>query len=251
MIVCIFEHVQRRWTRNDSPRAARPIRHGEERRTGPDEYTVTAVTSEARGLEELREMDLPIPDTALGKAFKRGRPVPQRPGPEHADAEQSVALRKLKQALKAADTDKDGCVSRRELEKMFMEGASSAAAQGVAALRVFGADDVASALKALDKNEDGKISMAEVDDFIEAQGDETLARTFARFREKAPERTSVTGVRGLMGNLYSGLSKVAGQLHVEFADIARTVPIETGYVVRIPPPDTQLTQSPDCTVSCR
>ena len=70
--------------------------------------------------------------------------------------------------------------------------------------------------------------MEEVEAWVEQEATEIAARMFARFRERAPR--GVDSVGTLLRNIYSGLSQSCATQHVEYDDIARTIPIETGYI---------------------
>ena len=201
----------------------------------------------------------PIPDTKLGRAHTESTPQPQEPGAEHADAQLSNALRRLREGLQAVARDR-GYITRVQLRRVFQAAGEhdptckrlialgydydaafwtdNVGPLDAGELRLFGVDDVEAAMKLLDRNGDGKISMREVEAWVEQEAAEIAARTFARFREKAPQH--VDSVGRLLGNIFFGLEQNCAAQNVEFADIARTIPCETGYVGTV---DTQLEEA--------
>ena len=126
------------------------------------------------------------------------------------------------------------------------------------------------AVKMLDKDKSGTIDMKDVEAWVAAEADEievsqcmamliaiaiattippapascwtnahaaspgllhqarNFIRNFARFREVAPSK--MTGIGGLIGNLINGYCQMTEYVNTTNDDIARTVPIETGYV---------------------
>jgi hypothetical protein len=90
-------------------------------------------------------------------------------------------------------------------------------------------DDRRAFYKSLDKNNDKTVQCSEVTAWLESsEAHEALARTFARFAETTV--APITGVVALGGNFVNGLMQAAERQYIVFDDIARTIPIDSGYV---------------------
>lgn len=163
----------------------------------------------------------------VGRRFTQDAPAPRAPPPSHADGLHSAALQRLRERLKAAKTHAGGVISCRQLRKLLVE-LDDVQATCPEDLRLFGPEDVDAALKSFSAREGQWISIQEVEEWVEREACDIAARNFARFREKAP--THVHSIGDLFGNVVHGLLQGCAYMYTTAEDIARTVPIETGYV---------------------
>ena len=202
------------------------------------EYTVTDVTAVDRPAAELTRM--PVPDTKLGKkhkekdANKQKMPHSRQPN-DHAEhpysTSESSALARLRKGVRSADTNGDGTLSPSELRKLLLK-LNDESNHNPSELRLLGVEDIAAVVKMMDKDDSGTIEIKEFEAWLAAEADDIEARNyienFARFRQVAPSKMS--GLGSLLGNLVNGYMQMSEYVNTTTDDIARTVPIETGYI---------------------